>query len=174
MGSVNHKSEQCPYKHIICQEGFCDECCIYQALKDPKKFVVSEEGKDGKQDVAKRHLIEALHGVLAEAEGHADLGRRLQAQAKLRLINMTEEELWELAKITALPPERPVELRYKEYKCAMEELKETAGEWMKDLRPRHDAGKTMNDRILNRKRAHFKGRACFSFYASGIHSGLCG
>ncbi len=145
---VNHKGEQCPYEPITCQEGFCNECCIYQALKDPTKFVLPEEGKMKKQDVAKRHLIEALYAALAEADGHADLGKRLHAQAKLRLIDMTDEELWDLAKITALPPERPVELRYKEYKSAIEELKETAGEWIKDLRPKRDTGRTMNNRIL--------------------------
>jgi hypothetical protein len=26
---VNHKGEQCQYKAILCQEGYCNECQIY-------------------------------------------------------------------------------------------------------------------------------------------------
>ncbi len=27
---INHKGQDCPFKPITCQEGFCDNCQIYQ------------------------------------------------------------------------------------------------------------------------------------------------
>lgn len=27
---INHKGTDCPYKPILCQEGFCQECQIYK------------------------------------------------------------------------------------------------------------------------------------------------
>jgi len=57
-----------------------------------------------------------------------DLSRRLHVETKSRLINMSAEELWELAKLTASPPERPAELIYEGLKQAIEEHRATAGE----------------------------------------------
>ncbi len=91
-----------------------------------------------KQDFIKYHLIEALHGAVAEADGDEDLSRRLHAETKLRLMGMSDEELWELAKQTSCPPERPVELVYKGIKQAIEEHMTTACEWMNDLEPLPD------------------------------------
>ncbi len=84
-------------------------------------------------EVVKYHLIEALQAALAETDGKEVLAQRLHAETKLRLINMSDEELWELAKITASPPEEPVDVVYQGHKKAVEELKTTATEWMKDL-----------------------------------------
>ncbi len=85
------------------------------------------------KDSAEYHLLKASLGGIAEADGNEALSRRLYAQTKLRLISMSEEELWELAKLTAYPPEKPVELVYEECKRAIEKIKATASEWMKDL-----------------------------------------
>ncbi len=85
------------------------------------------------QDFVKYHLVEASFGAIAEADGNEALSRRLHAQTKLRLITMSEEELWELAKITSYPPERPVELAYEDHKRAIEKIKATASEWINDL-----------------------------------------
>ena len=60
-----------------------------------------------KQDFIKYHLREALQASIAESNGDEALSRRLQAEVKLRLIGMSDEELWELAKLTADPPLRP-------------------------------------------------------------------
>jgi len=87
-----------------------------------------------KQDFIKYHLIEALRGAAAEADGNEDLSRRLHAETKLRLIGMSDEQLRELAKQTSCPPGMPVELAYKRHKQAIEELKATASEWMNDLK----------------------------------------
>ncbi len=85
------------------------------------------------RDFVKYHLLKAVLSVLAEGDGNEVLSRRSHAQTKLRLITMSEEELWELAKITSCPPERPVELAYEDHKRAIEKIKATASEWINDL-----------------------------------------
>ncbi len=52
------------------------------------------------RDFVKYHLREALRGAAAEADGNEDLSRYANAETELRLLNMSDEELWELAKIT--------------------------------------------------------------------------
>ena len=88
------------------------------------------------RDFVGYHIVEALRGAGAEAEGDEELSRCLHAETKARLIQMSDEELWELARLTSSPPERPVELAYKGHKQKIEELKATASEWMKDLSTR--------------------------------------
>ena len=85
------------------------------------------------RDFVKYHLREALRAAAAEANGDEALSRRLHAETKLRLVNMFDEELWELAKQTSSPPERPVELVYKGIKQEIEKVKATATKWMNDL-----------------------------------------
>ena len=82
---------------------------------------------------AEYHLYEALLGNIAEAEGNVYLARRLQTNAKLRLINMSDEELWRLAAITSYPSGQSIIETYLRYRRGIEELKITSGEWMKDL-----------------------------------------
>ena len=91
-------------------------------------------GQVAEQDFVKYHLREAVRGAAAEVDGDEDLSRRLRAEARLRLVGMSDEQLWELAKQTSCPPEMPVELAYKRHKQAIEELKATASEWMNDLK----------------------------------------
>ena len=93
-----------------------------------------------KQDFIEYHIVEALCGAVAEAEGNEDIARRLRAMTKLRLINMSEEELWELAKLFSSPPERPVELVYKGIKEDIEEHHATIDEWINDLGERTEQG----------------------------------
>jgi len=77
------------------------------------------------------HIVEALCGAVAEAEGDEELSQRLHAETKARLIQMSDEELWELAKRT--PHSSSPELVYKRYKQAREQLRATATEWAADL-----------------------------------------
>lgn len=86
------------------------------------------------RDYVKYHLREALRGAAAETEGNEDLSRRLRAETRLRLIGMSDEQLWELAKQTSCPPEMPVELAYKRHKQAVEECRANASEWMDNLK----------------------------------------
>ena len=50
-----------------------------------------------KQDFVKYHLREAVRGAVAEADGDENLSRRLHAETELRLLNLSDEELRELA-----------------------------------------------------------------------------
>jgi len=79
------------------------------------------------------HILVALGAAVAEMEGDEDLSQRLHTETRLRLLSMSDEELWELAKLGSHPPERPVELVYKQIKQAVEEHRATASEWMDDL-----------------------------------------
>ena len=103
-----------------------------------------------RQDFVKYHLRQTLQAAIAELDGDKDLSRRLHAEAKLRLMCISDEELWELAKLTSSPPERPVELVYKGIKQAIEEHRATASEWINDLakRPIPDKERKDTDRIL--------------------------
>ena len=102
-----------------------------------------------KRDFVKCHLRQALRAARAELDGDEELSRRLHAEAKLRLVRMSDEELWELAKLTS-SPEKPVESVYKVIKQAIEEHRATASEWMKDLveRPMPDKEGKDTGRIL--------------------------
>ncbi len=99
-------------------------------------------GQVAKRNFVKYHLREALRGAAAEADGDDALSRRLHAETKLRLIGMSDEELWELAKLTVSSPEELVELVYKKSKQAVEEHKAKASEWINDL------GGQMSSRVL--------------------------
>ncbi len=85
------------------------------------------------------HLLQALATSVAEIDGDEAQSRRLHAEVKLRLINMSDEELWELAKI-AKPPEQTIEASYRNFKQAIEEHRATANEWMNDLPTKRDIG----------------------------------
>jgi hypothetical protein len=81
----------------------------------------------------KHHLIEAALASLAEAEGNDGLARRLHAATKMRLINMSDDELWDLAVMLAIPQGKPVQQVYHGFKKAVEEHKSTMREWASDL-----------------------------------------
>jgi len=55
-------------------------------------------------------------------------------EAKLQVISMTDEELWELAKLTSSPSLRSIEPVYKWIKQATEEHRAAASEWVNDLK----------------------------------------
>jgi len=85
------------------------------------------------RDLVKYHLRGAIFASIAESAGNENLSRRLHSEVKLRLISMSDEELWELAKRTADPPVRPVELSFEGHKREAEKYRATASEWMDDL-----------------------------------------
>jgi len=80
----------------------------------------------------RHHIIWAVRGGAADADGNEDLSRRLYAETKLRLICASDEELWELAKLLSFS-QMPVELAYEETKRAIDEHKATVSEWIRDL-----------------------------------------
>ncbi len=83
-------------------------------------------------DVAKYHIVEALRAGVAELTGDKELAHNLRAETKMRLISMSEEELWELARVTC-PPHKTFEQVYAGFKESIDKLKISANEWMKDL-----------------------------------------
>lgn len=97
------------------------------------------------QNFVKHHLHKALLGAVAEAEGNEGLSQRLRAETKLRLIGMSDDELWELAKLTSSPPDLPVELAYQNHKRAIERCRATASEWIDDIRMERDSTKERED-----------------------------
>lgn len=80
---------------------------------------------------AKRHLLSALAAGLADASGDEELSSQLRAKTKLRLITMSDQQLWDLARLTSAG--KPVEQVYERYKTVITELIATRGQWTKDL-----------------------------------------
>jgi hypothetical protein len=80
-----------------------------------------------------KHLVKALLAAIAECDGADYIAKHFQAEVKLNLINMSDEELWELASLTAHPPVTTTESIYKNHKLKVAELSATSDEWMKDL-----------------------------------------
>jgi len=58
-------------------------------------------GKEAVSSSGESHLLAALASGLAEANGDKELSRHLRARAKLSLITMSGEQLWELARLTS-------------------------------------------------------------------------
>ena len=102
------------------------------------------------RDFAWYHLCEGLHAAVAESDGDEDLSRRVHAEAKLRLMSMTGEDLRELAKLASSFLDRPVEVSYQETKRAIAQHRVTASEWLNDLKIDWDStsGEKMPARIL--------------------------
>jgi len=78
------------------------------------------------------HILEAVYAAQADVSNEND-AKRLYAETKLRLMAMSEETIWELARLTSSPPIRPAELAYDQIKRAIKEHEATAIEWLGDL-----------------------------------------
>ncbi len=79
------------------------------------------------------HVQCAIRAALAESNGWKKEAERLRAQGNLRLMVMSEAELWELARLLSHPPARSVETVYEELIEVIENRRKTAGEWMEAL-----------------------------------------
>jgi len=102
------------------------------------------------RNFAQYHLYEGLYAAATESDGNKDSSRRMHAEAKLRLMSMSDEELRELAKLTSSFLDRPVEVSYQETKRAIAQHRVTASEWINDLQIDWDPtrGDKMPVRIL--------------------------
>lgn len=78
------------------------------------------------------HLLESLRAAKAEVDNDTAESRRLQAQAKLRFINMNDDELWELATVSA-SPRRPVDFVFLDLLRDRERLTANAEDWAPDI-----------------------------------------
>jgi len=68
------------------------------------------------RELIEYHIVESLRALEAEAEGELELAQFLRANTKSRLMNMSDKALWELANITADPPERTISQAFNELK----------------------------------------------------------
>jgi len=84
--------------------------------------------------VIRYHLLQGLLASIAEMNGDEVRAQRLRAEMRYRLINMSDDELWELARLTRRP-EESLDSAYHRFKQVVEECRATASEWMKDLPP---------------------------------------
>ncbi len=80
---------------------------------------------------AASHLLAALAAALADANGDEELSKQLYAKTKLRFITMSDQQLWELARLTSAG--KPVEQVYERYRRVIAELIATRSQWTKDL-----------------------------------------
>jgi len=90
-------------------------------------------------DVVQYHLREALQAGLIELGDNRESAGCLHAETKIRLISMSQEDLWELAMVTCTPP-KTIEQVYASLINRVEELRNSAEEWMKDLESYNDYG----------------------------------
>ena len=84
----------------------------------------------GKLNFVEQHIVDCIRAAVVEANGEEQKAARLRAQAKLRLVCMSDEEVWELAGRTCSPPRRSVEEAYSDIRQTIEEYKMTASEWV--------------------------------------------
>ena len=83
-----------------------------------------------KAQFVEQHIVDCVRAAVVEANGEKEKAARLRAQARLRLVSMTDDEVWELAKKTCFPPKRTAEEAYWDIKQTISEYKESAGTWL--------------------------------------------
>ena len=86
------------------------------------------------QDFIDYHLRQAILICAAEAQNDDRLSRHLRAQMKLRLISMSDKELWKLATRLFYPLTKSTEAVYEELKQAIAQHVANRGDWINDLR----------------------------------------
>lgn len=98
------------------------------------------ESTRGKEQMRRRnfvgsHLLSSLCVGIAEVTGDENLARRLCAQTRLRLITMSDEEIWQMAKVCSLHDRSPSQvcMQYLQIKRSIEEHKATLNIWKDDL-----------------------------------------
>ena len=83
-----------------------------------------------KFDLVRYHILSTICAGIAESNGYKEEAGKMRAQGNLRLLVMSEEELYELARMLACPPSRPIDIIYGELIETIEEHKKTAGQWI--------------------------------------------
>lgn len=76
------------------------------------------------------HIVDCLRAAVVEANGETEKAVRLRAQAKLRLVCMTDDEVWELANKTCFPPQRSATAAYRDIKQTIADYRASAHEWL--------------------------------------------
>ncbi len=89
----------------------------------------------GNFDLVRFHIQSAIRAALAESNGLKEEAVRLRAQGNLRLMIMSNTELWELARMLSHPPARTIESVHRELMDSIIERRKTAREWTGELTP---------------------------------------
>ena len=84
-------------------------------------------------NLVKYHVKSAIRAALAESNGLKAEATRLRAQGNLRLVIMSDIELWELARMLSHPPARTVESVHSELVESIQQRRKTASEWIDAL-----------------------------------------
>jgi len=79
---------------------------------------------------AVRHVIEALQAAAADVDGNEEKAKRIMAEARLRLLSMSDDELRDLAAIFAILRGKPFNECYQQLKQSVEKHRETMEEWL--------------------------------------------
>lgn len=83
-----------------------------------------------KLSFVEQHIVDCIRVAVVEARGEEKKAARLRAQGKLRLVCMSDEEVWELAGRTCCPPIRSIEEAYSDIRQTIAEYKATTDEWL--------------------------------------------
>ncbi len=106
-------------------------CTLTELIPIQHKEAINLIGKKmPDKDLVKYHIYESMIASILEMRGDEASSHRLKAEIKSRFINMSNEELWELALLTSSPPERTVVV-YQRYKETRDKLKETTSKLAK-------------------------------------------
>lgn len=84
----------------------------------------------GNLTFVEQHIVDCIRAALVEARGERQRAARLRAQSKLRLVCMSDNELWELAGRTCSPPDRSVEEAYHDIRQTVDDYIRTSKEWV--------------------------------------------
>ena len=96
-----------------------------------------------KLNFVEQHIIDCIRAAVIEADGDLGKAARMRSQGKLRLVCMSEEEIWELAGRTSCPPGRSVEEAYRDIKQTVAEYKASTGGWLNQTYGRISTGSSM-------------------------------
>ena len=77
-----------------------------------------------------QHIVDWVRAAVVEANGETEKAARLRAQARIRLVSMTDDEVWELAQKTCFPPKRTAEEAYWDIKQTIAEYEDSASTWL--------------------------------------------
>ncbi len=84
-------------------------------------------------DLVRYHIQCSIYAAMAESNGFAEEAERLRAQGNLRLMVMSEAELWQLAETFESIPSRPAEALFAEYKQQIAEQKKNSDDWVDSI-----------------------------------------
>lgn len=86
-------------------------------------------------NLVRYHIQSAIRAAMAESKGLKEEATRLRAQGNLRLMVMSDPELWELARLLSHPPARTVGSVYRELIDSIAERRRSAADWIDALTP---------------------------------------